>query len=143
MSVQTVTFDIPRGLYEQIKRAAEKKHRTVNDLLVEAVTAVAPVIDTNAIPLQTALAQLTYLNDAALWQAARAALSAEQRDRMAALHDKQQREGLTAEEQTEEKALLKYYRETLLIRAQAAVLLKQRNYDVSDPTQFHPVKNYS
>lgn len=84
--------------------------------------------------------QLTYLNDAALWQTARAALSAEQRDRMAALHDKQQREGLTSEEQTEEKALLKYYRETLLIRAQAAVLLKQRNYNVSDPTQFHSVK---
>ena len=98
---------------------------------------------TNAILLQTALAQLTYLNDAALWQAARATLSAEQRERMAELHDKQQRQGLTSAEQTEEKALLTYYRETLLIRAQAAVLLKQRTYDVSDPTQFHPVKNYS
>lgn len=139
MTVQTVTFDISGKLYEQIKRAAEKKHRTVNDLLVEAVTAVAPVIDTDSIDLQRALAQLTYLNDAALWQAARTSMRAEQRERLALLHDKQQRDGLLPQEQIEEEALRKLYRETLLIRAQAAALLKQRNYDVSDPTQFHPV----
>jgi hypothetical protein len=52
------------------------------------------------------------------------------------LHDKQQREGLTPDEQTEEQALLSLYRETLLVRAQAAVLLKRRGYDVSEPLQF-------
>lgn len=139
MTVQTVTFDISRRTYEQIKRAAEKKHRAVTDVLAEAVTAVAPVIDTDSIDLQTALAQLAYLNDAALWQAARTAMSVEQRDRLAWLQDKRQRDGLAQEEQSEEKALLKLYRETMLIRAQAAVLLKARNYDVSDPSQFHPL----
>jgi hypothetical protein len=139
MTAQTVTLDIPQKLYEQIKRAADKKHRNVNDLLVEAVTAVAPVIDTNSVDLRTALAHLTYLNDAALWQAARATLSAEQRERLAWLNDKQQRDGLTHTEQEEADLLLKLYRETLIIRAQAAVLLKQRKYDVSDPTQFHPL----
>ncbi len=139
MTAETVTFDIPRRTYERIKRAAEKKHRAVNDVLAEAVTAVAPVIDTDAIDLQTALAQLTYLNDAALWQAARTAMNVEQRDRLAWLQDKRQRDGLTQEEQSEENTLLKLYRETMLIRAQAAVLLKERNYDVSDPSQFHPL----
>jgi len=139
MTAQTVTFDIPQKLYEQIKRAADKKHRNVNDLLVEAVTAVAPVIDMDSIDLRAALAQLPYLNDAALWQVARAALSAEQRDRLAWLNDKQQRHGLTQAEQAEADLLLKLYRETLVIRAQAAVLLQQRNYNVADPTQFHPL----
>ena len=78
---------------------------------------------------------MAYLNDAALWQAGRATMTAEQRERLEALHDKQQREGLTAEEQ----ALLSLYRETLLVRAQAAVPLKQRGYDVSEPLQFAPL----
>ena len=93
--------------------------------------AVAPVIGTGPENLRTALAQMAYLNDAALWQAARTTMTAEQRACLEALHDKQQREGLTAEEQAEEQALLTLYRETLLVRAQAAVLLKQRGYDVS------------
>jgi 23S rRNA maturation mini-RNase III len=72
------------------------------------------------------LAQLAYLNDAALWQAARTTLPAAQRERLESLHQKNQRDGLTAEEQAEEQAaLLALYRETVLVRAQAAVLLKQ------------------
>jgi len=62
-----------------------------------------------------------------------------QRERLEALHGKQQREGLSAEELQEEQALLELYRETLLVRAQAALLLKQRGYDVSDPQPFAPL----
>jgi len=42
---------------------------------------------------------MAYLNDAALWRAGRATMTAEQRERLEALHDKQQREGLTPDEQ--------------------------------------------
>jgi hypothetical protein len=66
-------------------------------------------------------------------------MTGEQRERLAALHDKQQREPLTAEERTEEQALLCLYRETLLVRGQAAVLLRQRGYDISDPEQLTPL----
>jgi hypothetical protein len=63
-----------------------------------------------------------------------------QRERLEALHDKQQcGEPLTNAECIEEETLLILSRETLLVRAQAAVLLKQRGYDVSDPTQFTPL----
>jgi hypothetical protein len=139
MSIQSVTLNVPQTLYEQIQRAVEKEHRSVDELLLEALTAVAPVLETASSDLQGALAQMAYLNDAALWQAARASMTAEQRTRLATLHDKQQRERLTPEEQDEEQTLLKLYRETLLVRAQAAVLLKQRSYEVSDPTQFQPL----
>jgi uncharacterized protein YnzC (UPF0291/DUF896 family) len=140
MTVQAITLNLPETVYEQIRRAAEKAQRPLNEVLVEAVTAVAPVIGITPENLRTALAQMAYLNDAALWQAARAIMTAEQRERLQALHDKQQREGLTAEEQAEEQALLALYRETLLVRAQAAVLLKQRGYEVSDPQQFTPLE---
>lgn len=88
--------------------------------------------------LDVPLAQMTYLNDAALWQAARSTLMPEQRERLAALHETQQRRPLSGEERAEEQALLKLYREIVLVRAQAAVLLKQRGYDVSYLTPFEP-----
>lgn len=136
MTVQAITLNLPEAVYRQIRQAAEKVGRPVNEVLLEAVTAVAPIIGTGPENLRTALAQMAYLNDAALWQAARTTMTAAQRERLEALHDKQQREGLTVEEQAEEQALLSLYRETLLVRAQAAVLLKQRGYDVSEPLQF-------
>jgi predicted ArsR family transcriptional regulator len=136
MTVQAITLNLPQAVYKQIRQAAEKVGRPVNEVLLEAVAAVAPVIGTGPENLRTALAQMAYLNDAALWQAGRATMTAEQQERLEALHDQQQREGLTPDEQAEEQALLSLYRETLLVRAQAAVLLKQRGYDVSDPLQF-------
>jgi hypothetical protein len=140
MTVQAITLNLPETVYEQIRRAAEKAQRPLNEVLVEAVTAVAPVIGIASGEMRTALAQMAYLNDAALWQAAQTTMTAEQRERLEALHDQQQRDGLPAEEQAEEQALLALYRETLLVRAQAAVLLKQRGYDVSDPQQFAPLE---
>ena len=66
MAVQSVTLNIPQPIYEQIRRAAEKKHRSIDDVLVEALTAVAPVLETASTDLQSALAHMAYLNDAAL-----------------------------------------------------------------------------
>ncbi|HUV90258.1 MAG TPA: hypothetical protein VMY80_11435 [Anaerolineae bacterium] len=140
MTVQAITLNLPQTIYEQIRRAAEKARRPVDEVLVEAVMAVAPVIDTASEGLRTALAQMAYLNDAALWQVARATMSTEQQARLEALHHKQQSQGLAIEEKAEEQALLALYRETLLIRAQAVLLLQQRGYDVSDPQQFAPLK---
>jgi uncharacterized protein YnzC (UPF0291/DUF896 family) len=137
MNIHSVTLDLPEQVYQQIQKAAEKSHRPLNAVLVEAVAAVAPVVDIASADLQAALANMAYWNDAALWRAAQTTMASDQRARLEELHHKQQREGLTQQEQEEEKALQKLYRETLLVRAQAAVLLKLRNYDVADPAQFH------
>ena len=139
MTMHEVTLVLPETTYNQICRAAEKVDRPITDLLVEAVIAAAPTFESSTSMPRTALAQMSYLNDAVLWQAARATMSGPQRDRMEELHTKQQREGLTALESEEEQALLRLYRETILVRAQAALLLKQRGYDVSDPEQVAPL----
>lgn len=136
-----VTLDLPETVYNQIQRAAEKVQRPVEDILIEAVSAVAPVIGTGTTEIRSSLAQMAYLNDAALWQAARTTMPADQRIRLESLHQQQQADGtLTPEEEVEEQALLALYRETVLVRAQAVVLLKQRNYDVSDLQQFAPLE---
>jgi hypothetical protein len=71
MARHAVTINLPNTVYAQIRQAAEKAQRSIDDVLEEAVAAVAPVLDSAPGPLRTALAQLAYLNDAALWQAAR------------------------------------------------------------------------
>jgi hypothetical protein len=107
--------------------------------MAEAVAAVAPVMGSAPQNLRSVLAPMAYLNDAALRQAARATMTVEQRERLQSLHDKQQREKLTVEEQAEEQALVSLYHEKLLIRAQAAVILKMRGYNIADPEQFAPL----
>jgi hypothetical protein len=139
MAVHPVTINLSENVYRQIKRAAELVRRPVDEVVTEAVVAAAPVMDAPASTLRAELAQMAYLNDAALWKAARSALSKDQRQQLEALHDKQQRAGLTPAEQAREHALTNLYRETLLVRAQAVALLQQRGYDVSDPTVFHPL----
>ena len=139
MTGYPVTFELPASVYEHIKRAAERAHRPLDQLLVEAVTVVAPVIGTAPRTLQSALGQLAYLNDAALWQVARSSMPVDQRERLQDLHDQQRRRPPSDAERAEEEALLQLYRETILVRAQAAILLKQRGYEIADPNQFAPL----
>lgn len=139
MAVHPVTINLSENVYRQIKRAAEIVRRPMDEVVAEAVVAAAPIMDASASSLRMELAQMAYLNDAALWKAARSTLSQDQRQQIEALHDKQQRVGLSPAEQAQEEALRKLYRETLLVRAQAVALLQQRGYDVSDPTAFHPL----
>ncbi len=140
MTYQTVTLNVPETVYQQIRKAAERIKRPVADILVEAITAAAPAMESARKKSRSALAQMAYLNDAALWQAARSTMPADQRERLEALHDAQQRRQLTDKERVEEQSALALYRETLLVRGQAAVLLKQRGYDVSDLSQFMPLE---
>ena len=137
---QSITVHVPPGVYERIRRAAEQRHRSVDELVSEAIAAAAPTLDAPAGLMQTALAQMAYLNDAALWQAARSTVPATLRERSEQLHIRQQREPLTEAEQDEMERLEQLYRDTVLVRAQAAVLLRQRNYNVTDLTQFTPLE---
>ncbi|MDZ4719828.1 MAG: hypothetical protein SH847_15370 [Roseiflexaceae bacterium] len=138
MTIQEVTLHVPERVYDQIRRAAERAHRSIDDILLEALIAVAPTMMESP-AVRSSFAQLTFLNDAALWQAARATMQPEQRERLEDLHDKQQREGLSTEEFDEEQALVGFYREMVLLRGQATVLLKRRGYDVRDANQFEPL----
>jgi cell division ATPase FtsA len=67
MAAHVVTITVPETVYEQIRQAAERSHRPVEDVLAEAVAAADPVLDAPTGSLRSALAHLAYLNDAALW----------------------------------------------------------------------------
>jgi hypothetical protein len=71
------------------------------------------------------------LDDEALWRAARTRLPADAVEELERLHLKRQRQGLTASEDEQVAALVRQYERVMLVRAQAAALLKERGHDVS------------
>ncbi len=68
------------------------------------------------------------------WRTDRGTLPPANQERLDLLLDKKGRGELTVAGQQELDQLLSDYERVVLTRAQAALLLKQREYDVSDPT---------
>jgi len=131
MAVQSVTLNLPVPLYNQIKRRAEQAHRTVEVELLDVVATAVPIAESLPADLAEALSPLPLLDDEALWRAAQSHLPGKVAAQLEALHLKRQREGLTEAETQTCAGLVRQYERAMLIRAQAAALLKQRGYDVS------------
>lgn len=131
MATQRVTLNLPEPLYQRLKRRAEQAQRAVEDELLDVVAAAVPVGDDLPAELTEALSPLALLDDEALWRAARTRLSADAAQALEELHLKRQREGLSASEADEAAALLRHHERVMLVRAQAAALLKQRGHDIS------------
>jgi hypothetical protein len=90
-----------------------------------------PAVDDLPADLESSLTQLSLLDDEALWRAARTTLAADAARQLEELHLKRQREGLNEHEAQTAAALIQQYERVMLVRAQAAALLKQRGQDVS------------
>ncbi|HLB45739.1 MAG TPA: hypothetical protein VJL59_01815, partial [Anaerolineales bacterium] len=98
----------------------------------EVVATAVPIADELPPDLAEAISPLALLDNEALWRAARSHLPAEAASQMEELHLKRQREGLSEAEQQTLAGLVRQYERAMLVRAQAAALLKQRGYDVSE-----------
>jgi len=135
MTMQTLQVNLTNDLYQQVRQHANKTNRSVEAEVIAAVEAfLATKSDAQVeLPLALAeeLAQLPFLDDAHLWQAARQIAPPEKNERIQELVLKQQAEGLTATEQQEVQQLQQYAQQLMLIRAEAAVLLQQRGFDIS------------
>ena len=81
--------------------------------------------------LVKAVAALEHLEDAELLRLAREAMSREASQELEALHAKQRDEGLTPAEDATRAKLIHEYERSMLIRAQAATLLKDRGHDLT------------
>ena len=132
MSLQTVTIRLPNMLYRKIERRARQMKRSIEDELVNVVKTALPSLDDLPSDIVDDMAQLTFLTDAELQRTATMTLRAEESERMEALLFKQQREGLTAAEQEEANQLLHRYDRTMLVRAQAMLLLTERGINISN-----------
>ncbi len=128
---KSVHVNLPSALYNRLKRRAEQTRRTVEAELLEVVATAVPIADELPPDLAEAISPLALLDDEALWRAARSHLPAEAASQMEELHLKRQREGLSEAEQQTLARLVRQYERAMLVRAQAAALLKQRGHDVS------------
>jgi hypothetical protein len=141
MTMQTLQLNLPNELYQQVKQRAGKTNRTVEAEVIGAVEALLAADDDQVgLPPDVAeeIAQLPFLDDAHLWQAARQLAPPEKNERMQELVLKQQAEGLTEAEQQEAQQLQQYAHRLMMIRAEAAVLLQQRGYDITTLRQPVP-----
>lgn len=131
MTVHAVTLHLPETLYERFRQRAEWSHRTLETELLDAVASAAPVEDELQPELAEAVEALDLLDDQELWHLARQTMSAEAVRELEALHGKQRDHGLTPAEDEARVRLIREYERSLLIRAQAASLLKSRGHDVA------------
>ena len=124
MNAQTVTLHFPFQLYDRLKRHAEETRRSVEE---EILDVVARGVEEDLSPdLATAVAALRGLDDDALRKAARDRFPEEAAGRFQDLNLKQQRDGLTESELEEVADLRRGYERVVLLRAEAAWLLKER-----------------
>ena len=130
MALQTVTVHLPEMLYRQVARRAQRMRRSVEDELVEVVSTAMPTMEALPSDIVDDLEQLTYLTDAEMWEAARTTLPRQNSERMQALVLKRQGVRLTAVEERELKRLTHLADRAMLVRAQAAVLLKERGHNI-------------
>jgi plasmid stability protein len=131
MTSQTLTLQVPANLYNHLKQRADQAQRSVEAETLELLAATVPATEGLTANLQQALTPLALLDDEALRRAAGSRLGSEAAAELEALHFKQQREGLTEAETQRRGELVQQYERAMLVRAQAAALLRQRGHDVS------------
>jgi hypothetical protein len=139
MALQTVTVHLPEMLYRQVARRAQRMRRSVEDELVEVVSTAMPTMEALPSDIVDDLEQLSYLTDTEMWEAARTTLPRQNSERMQALVLKRQGVRLTAVEERELKRLTHLADRAMLVRAQAAVLLKERGHNIESLGPAEPV----
>jgi hypothetical protein len=130
MSV-TVNLELPEAVVAQARRLAEQSRRPLE---VELATLLSGILGSGDITglsdeQAQALEQVQLLSDEHLFQAARQRMAADQTARMQALLDSEK--DLSPAEAAELVRLRDRANMLMLIRAEAASVLKQRGLDVS------------
>lgn len=136
------TITIPDSLYRRLQQQAKASRQSVDELvqetLVRQLPSPAPIEEDLPAHLQTELKAMSSLSDIALWAVARSTLATDQQETLARLNLSGQQRALTQSEQEQIARLLTLYEESVLRRSHAAVLLKSRGYNISDPSVLLP-----
>lgn len=128
-----INLPLPSQVYKRAQLRAAKRQRSIEDELAEVVTqALAADDEFVGLPLDLAeeVKQLAFLDEQYLWVVAKRTVAEKQSERMETLIHKLHREGLTQNEQQEMQQLQQLAHRVMLLRAEAAVLLKQRGHDI-------------
>ena len=127
-----ITVDLPVAVAERLRKEAGRQQRAVRDLVRDLI--VEHWSEGPALPqeVEAELDALSSLSDDLLWLAARSTLPDEDREVIALLNAKGG--SLMPDQEQRRKELLNAYDRIMVRRAQAAVILQERGYDLSDPS---------
>jgi len=131
MSAHAITLHLPETLYQRFRQRAEWTHRSLETELLDAVASAVTVEEEIPLELLRAIESLETLDDDNLWRLASASVSTEASKELESLHLKMRDVGLSPEEDAARARLMQEYERSMLIRAQAAKLLKDRGRDIS------------
>lgn len=132
---QVLTLKVPDPLFRELQERAQQCNRSVETEALAAIASALPVGTELPSYIISALAPLATMTDAELQSAARTRLPQNVVEALESLNDKKQREGLTAQETQLQAMMLREYDQVMLIRAQAAALLRERGFDVNQLLQ--------
>ena len=132
MATQTINVDVPDEIYRRLQDMAAATHRSLEDILVQTLRGNLPLTRDDLPPAQRDLvAELTPLNDDALWKVAREALPTRDWRRHRHLLCKSGAEALTTEEHAELGALRDATDRFVTRRSVALALLKWRGHTIT------------
>lgn len=137
MSTESVTLQLPVNLYRRVQSVARTMKRPLETFLLDAVTTALPLLNDLPASLANDVSNFALLNDAALWREARRTWSASEQEQLDELLYRKEAGDLDKKGQRALDHLLAEYDRLMLTRAQAALLLKQRGYDVTDPATLN------
>jgi plasmid stability protein len=131
MAARPVTLRLPVPLYDHFQNRAERAHRSLEAELLDAVATVAVDEEELSQDVAQAIRELALLNDKELWSAARNRFPDDSKAQLEALNFKQQRAELTPVEKETLEQLVHQYDQAVLLRAEAARLLRERGHEVT------------
>ena len=140
MTYQPITVHLPHQLYDRVRQRAQAKNRSLEAELIEAVTTgltESDEMDDIAPNIATELAQLPFLADDDLWRAAQITVSTETANDMEQLLWKAKTQGLNKAETEEMERLQQLGHRIMLVRAEAALILQSRGYDIARLKPVH------
>jgi hypothetical protein len=130
-----MTLELPGRLYEQIVQRAAEAHHSVEAEILDVVATAVLASDERLPELGDVVPCLSVLSDDDLRRAAEIHMPGPIASRLEELNGKRRARELDGHEAEELSRLLRLYERTLLVRASAAKMLKDRGLDVP-PLQF-------
>ena len=127
----SLTVQLPEKLLQSLQRRASKTRKPVGKQVIELIETALSQVDLLESDIAELLQPLDAMTDNDLWNAAESRLPKTLARKLESLHSKRQRDGLTKVEREQTQMLTQQYERCLLIRAQAAALLKSRGHDVA------------
>jgi hypothetical protein len=127
---QRLTIEVPEDVYRRLLERARRLNRSVRAEILDAIAGVIQDETSLTPELEAELAAMADADDERLWALGRTRLPDEVIEEIEGLRMKSGAGGLTREDEDRLASLVHETDRVMLVRAEAAALLKQRGHDV-------------